>query len=493
MLRDYHRRYIWLGFENASVREQKNDTGHWEPAPQVLGNSHRPRILIADDQRDVLEAIRLLLKGEGIEADTVTSPTAAVESIASSEYALVLIDMNYTRDTTSGQEGLDLLAKIRTLDGTLPVVVMTAWGSVEGAVEAMRRGAKDYIEKPWEDGRMLATVRTQLELGQALRRSQRLEDENRRLRRDGLPVLIAEASAMQPVLQLMERIAPSDANVLIVGEHGTGKEVVARWLHAASERSENALVTVNAAGLSEGIFESEVFGHVRGAFTDAKTDRVGCFELADGGTLFMDEIANVGLKEQAKLLRVIETGELQRVGSSKMRRVDVRIFTATNADVQKEIDDGNFREDLLYRLNTVEISLPPLRDRREDIPALAAHYLRELNNRYRRKYEFDASAMKALRTHSWPGNVRELAHVVERSILMAQGPAITAADLGLRERSEGGSRLENMTIDEAERHLIQKALDRCGGNVSEAADALGLSRSALYRRLQRHGIHDVGA
>ncbi len=458
----------------------------------MAANSDAPRILIADDQQDVLEALRLLLKGEGLEADTVTSPARVVESMETREYDLVLIDMNYTRDTTSGQEGLDLLARILALDGTLPVVVMTAWGSVEGAVEAMRRGAKDYIEKPWEDGRMLATVRTQVELGRALRKSQRLEDENRRLRRDGLPDLIAGSKVMQPVLQLMERVAPSDANVLIVGEHGTGKEVVARWLHAASERSSNALVTVNAGGLSEGVFESEVFGHVRGAFTDAKTDRVGCFELADGGTLFMDEIANVGLKEQAKLLRVMETGELQRVGSSKMRRVDVRIFTATNADVSKEIAAGNFREDLLYRLNTVEIRIPPLRDRREDIQALAAHYLGALTKRYRKTLEFDRSALQALTTHPWPGNVRELAHVVERSILMAQGNAITAADLGLRARIEGGSSLENMTIDDAEQHLIKKALERCGGNVSDAADALGLSRSALYRRLQRHGISEDG-
>ena len=458
----------------------------------MAANSDPPTILIADDQQDVLEALRLLLKGEGLEADTVTSPAQLVESMETREYDLVLIDMNYTRDTTSGQEGLDLLARIQALDGTLPVVVMTAWGSVEGAVEAMRRGAKDYIEKPWEDGRLLATVRTQVELGRALRRSQRLEDENRRLRRDGLPDLIAGSKVMQPVLQLMERVAPSDANVLIVGEHGTGKEVVARWLHAASQRSSNALVTVNAGGLSEGVFESEVFGHVRGAFTDAKTDRVGCFELADGGTLFMDEIANVGLKEQAKLLRVMETGELQRVGSSKMRRVDVRIFTATNADVSKEIAAGNFREDLLYRLNTVEIRLPPLRDRREDIQALAAHYLGALTKRYRKTLQLDRSALQALTAHSWPGNVRELAHVVERSILMAQGNAITAADLGLRERSEGGSSLENMTIDDAERHLIKKALERCGGNVSDAADALGLSRSALYRRLQRHGINEDG-
>jgi DNA-binding NtrC family response regulator len=458
----------------------------------MAATSDAPRILIADDQQDVLEALRLLLKGEGLEADTVTSPARVVESMETREYDLVLIDMNYTRDTTSGQEGLDLLARIQALDGTLPVVVMTAWGSVEGAVEAMRRGAKDYIEKPWEDGRMLATVGTQVELGRALRKSQRLEVENRRLRRDGLPDLIAGSKVMQPVLQLMERVAPSDANVLIVGEHGTGKEVVARWLHAASERSSNTLVTVNAGGLSEGVFESEVFGHVRGAFTDAKTDRVGCFELADGGTLFMDEIANVGLKEQAKLLRVMETGELQRVGSSKMRRVDVRIFTATNADVGKEIAAGNFREDLLYRLNTVEIRIPPLRDRREDIQALAAHYLGALTKRYRRTLGFDRSALQALAAHSWPGNVRELAHVIERSILMAQGNAITAADLGLRERSEGGSSLENMTIDDAERHLIRKALERCGGNVSDAADALGLSRSALYRRLQRHGINEDG-
>jgi DNA-binding NtrC family response regulator len=305
-------------------------------------------------------------------------------AVEKSEYDLILMDMNYTRDTTSGQEGLDLLGKVQSLDGSLPIVVMTAWGSVEGAVEAMRRGAKDYVEKPWDDGRILATIRTQMELGRALRKSQRLEDENRRLRQDGLPTMIADSRAMQAVLQLMERVAPSDANVLITGEHGTGKEVTAQWLHAASDRSSNALVTVNAGGLSEGVFESEVFGHVRGAFTDAKSDRVGCFELADGGTLFMDEIANVGLKEQAKLLRVIETGELQRVGSSKMRRVDVRMISATNADIPKEVEEGRFREDLLYRLNTVEIHLPALRERREDIPVLATHFLEHLASRYRK-------------------------------------------------------------------------------------------------------------
>jgi DNA-binding NtrC family response regulator len=452
-------------------------------------NSHTPRILIADDQPDVLQALRLLLKGEGMNTDTVSSPAEVVSAVEQSDYDLILMDMNYTRDTTSGQEGLDLLKKVRSMDESLPIVVMTAWGSVEGAVEAMRRGAKDYVEKPWDDGRILATIRTQMELGRALRKSQRLEDENRRLRQDGLPTMIADSKAMQPVLRLMERVAPSDANVLITGEHGTGKEVTAQWLHAASERSANTLVTVNAGGLSEGVFESEVFGHVRGAFTDAKSDRVGCFELADGGTLFMDEIANVGLKEQAKLLRVIETGELQRVGSSKMRRVDVRIISATNADIPKEVEEGRFREDLLYRLNTVELHLPPLRERHEDVPTLANYFLDRLASRYRKGVAFDAGAMNALTNHSWPGNVRELAHVVERSILMAQGDEITASDLGLRSRSESGGGVEDMTIDDAERYLIEKALERFDGNVSDAADALGLSRSALYRRLQRHGIH----
>ena len=451
--------------------------------------NHTPRILIADDQPDVLQALRLLLKGEGMNADTVSSPSDVMGALEKSEYDLILMDMNYTRDTTSGQEGLDLLKKIRTMDGTLPIVVMTAWGSVEGAVEAMRRGAKDYVEKPWDDGRILATIMTQMELGRALRKSQRLEDENRRLRQDGLPDMIAESKVMQPILKLMERVAPSDANVLITGEHGTGKEVAAQWIHAASERANNALVTVNAGGLSEGVFESEVFGHVRGAFTDAKSDRVGCFELADGGTLFMDEIANVGMKEQAKLLRVIETGELQRVGSSKMRRVDVRMISATNTEIPKEVEEGRFREDLLYRLNTVEIQLPPLRERREDIAALAVYFLERLSIRYRKGLAFDASAMQALSNHPWPGNIRELAHVVERSSLMAANDEITAADLGLRGRSESGSGLEAMTIDDAERYLIENALQRSDGNVSDAADALGLSRSALYRRLQRHGIN----
>ena len=447
------------------------------------------RVLVADDQPDVLEALRILLKGEGIETETASSPGGILETLERSDFDVVLMDLNYARDTTSGQEGLDLLSRLRVLDATVPVVVMTAWGSVDGAVEAMRRGAKDYVEKPWDNERLIQTLRTHIELGRALRKGQRLEEENRLLKKPGAPDLIASSREMVPVIEMMERVGPSDANVLITGEHGTGKEVVARWMHAVSNRAGNALVAVNAGGFSEGVFESELFGHVKGAFTDAKTDRVGCFELADSGTLFLDEIANISLQQQAKLLRVLETGEIQRVGSSKVRKVDVRILSATNANLAEVVAEGAFREDLLYRLNTVEIGLPPLRGRRTDIPLLAQHFLGQQSERYGKVvHGFSEEATQALVAHSWPGNVRELQHAVERSVLMAQEPLIQPADLGLRGRAEGGAVMEDLTLDDAERILIEKALERNQGNVSKAAEELGLSRSALYRRLQRYGM-----
>jgi DNA-binding NtrC family response regulator len=444
------------------------------------------RILVADDQPDVLEALRILLKAEGNEAVTASSPAEVISIVERSSVDLALIDLNYTRDTTSGVEGLDLLGRLRTLDATLPVVVMTAWGSVEGAVEAMRRGARDYVEKPWDNERLLATIRAQVALARALRRSELLEGENLHLKGEGAPELIARSAAMRPVLDVIERVGPSDANVLVVGEHGTGKEIVARWLHAVSPRATRPLVAVNAGGFSEGVFESELFGHVRGAFTDAKTDRVGCFEMADEGTLFLDEIATVPLQQQTRLLRVLETREIQRVGSSKMRSVDVRVVSATNADVGALVASGEFREDLLYRLNTVEVHLPPLRERAGDVALLAEHFLRQQAARYARDIEgFSPEAMRALADHPWPGNVRELRHAVERALLMARGRRIEVADLGLRRREDGSARLDELTLEEAERLMIEKALDRHGGNVSKAAEALGLSRSALYRRLQR--------
>jgi DNA-binding NtrC family response regulator len=449
----------------------------------------RSRILVADDQPDVREALRLLLKGEGFETETVASPSGVISSLEAREFDALLMDLNYTRDTTSGQEGLDLLSNIRAKDSTLPIIVMTAWGSLELAVEAMRRGAKDFVQKPWENARLLAILKTQIELSQALRKSQRLEAENRLLRADGRPVFIAESASMRPVMDLISRVGPSDANVLITGEHGTGKEVGARTLYALSSRAGRPLVTVNAGGLPEGVFESELFGHVKGAFTDAKSDRVGRFELADGGTLFLDEIANVPMNLQAKLLRALETGELERVGSSTTRRVDVRILSATNADVQTEVSAGRFREDLLFRLNTIEIQLPPLRERKEDISLLAHHFLRQSAQRYRKQLEgFEPVALQMLLDHPWPGNIRELDHAVERSVLLAEGSQVRASDLGLRPAREAALRLDEMSIEEVERVLIQKALARYGGNVSHASKALGLSRSALYRRLQKYSL-----
>jgi DNA-binding NtrC family response regulator len=448
-----------------------------------------PRLLVADDQPDVLEALKLLLKGAGFEVETAASPRAVLAALEARDFDALLVDMNYTRDTTSGAEGLDLLSRLRAMDGAPPVVVMTAWGSIDGAVEAMRRGARDYVEKPWDNHRLLTTLRTQVELGRALRQSQRLEIENRALRKEGLPELIAESPAMRPVLRVMERVGPSDANVLILGEHGTGKEVAARWLHAASARAERPWIAVNLGGIPDGLFESELFGHVKGAFTDAKADRVGRFELADSGTLFLDEIANLPPAQQAKLLRVLETGEFERVGASRARRADVRVLSATNADVQAEVKAGRFREDLLFRLNTVEIRLPPLRERREDVPALAAYFLRRYAVRYRKPATTVApDAMQALLRHAWPGNVRELDHTIERAVLLAEGNEIRPRDLGLTAARDGGASLEQMSLEEVERVLIQKALARAAGNVSEAARALGLSRSALYRRLQRHGL-----
>jgi len=448
-----------------------------------------PCILIADDQPDVQEALRLLFKGEGYHIEAVSSPSRVLTAMEEKDFDVLLMDLNYTRDTTSGEEGLELLSQVQKVDSMLPVVVMTAWGSVEVAVEAMRRGARDFIQKPWENARLLSILRTQIELGQALRREQRLVAENQLLRAQGSPTLIAKSAAMQPVLQLIARVGPSDANVLITGEHGTGKEVIARTLHALSSRGSTPMVVVNAGGLSEGVFESELFGHVKGAFTDAKTDRVGRFELANKGTLFLDEIANVPLNQQAKLLRVLETGEMERVGSSKTRRVDVRLISATNANLGEEVSSGRFREDLLFRLNTVEIHLPPLRDRREDIPLLAMHFLRQYAERYRKSVNgFDAAALQVLRDHPWPGNVREMDHAVERAVLLSQGDMVKTSDLGLRPTRESSARLEEMSLEEVECLLIRKALSRFDGNVSQAAQALGLSRSGLYRRLQKYGL-----
>jgi len=419
----------------------------------------------------------------------VRSPQLLLEALSQSEYDVLLMDLNYTRDTTSGREGLELLASIKEIDAHLPVIVMTAWGNIDLAVESIKRGARDFIQKPWDNERMTTMVRVYAELRQALRRARQLEMENHALRGEGMPIFVAGSPSMQPVLELITQVGPSDANVLITGEHGTGKEIVAKLLHAASPRSRMPLITVNAGGLPEGTFESEMFGHVKGAFTDARSDRVGRFELAHGGTLFLDEIANVPIRQQAKLLRVLEAGELERVGSSQTRGVNVRVLCATNADLRAESQAGNFREDLLFRINTVEIHLPPLRERREDIPGLAAHFLNRNKARYRRSVKgFSPSAMQQMMQYGWPGNVRELEHTVERALLLCRDEEIQPAHLTVTSTRNTALSFEGMSIDEVEAVLIRKVLRRCDGNISHAAEALGISRAALYRRMEKYGL-----
>jgi DNA-binding NtrC family response regulator len=460
--------------------------------PPLMPNEDRFRIAIADDSADVLIALKLLLKPAGFSVLEARSPKELLALVGRDEFDIALIDLNYTRDTTSGGEGLDLLMEIVRLDSLLPVVVMTGWGSIDIAVEAVRRGARDFVQKPWDNLSLVTILRTQAQLSRALRVNQRLQRRNELLE-SPLPVnLIAQSAAMRPVLDLIRRIGPSTANVLITGEHGTGKEVAARALHALSPRASRPMICVNAGSIPEALFESEMFGNVRGAFTGASTDRPGRFELADQGTLFLDEIGNLPVSQQAKVLRALETGEFERLGSPKLRRADVRLISATNADLTSAVAAGNFREDLLFRINTVRIHLPPLRDRAEDILLLAHSFLQRYTAKYAREIEgFDASAVEAIQAHRWPGNVRELEHVLERGVLLAQSAQITSADLGLTPFAavrQGQAAQASFNLEDNERELIRRALDACQNNVVDAARVLGLSRSGLYRRLQKFGM-----
>jgi DNA-binding NtrC family response regulator len=449
----------------------------------------KPRILIADDQADVLKALRLLLRPEGYEIASASSVEEIVDAATNNDFDVVLMDLNYVRGETSGKQGLDLLERIRQVDESLPLVVMTAWSSIELAVEAMRRGARDFVQKPWKNERLLSVLQTQVELGRALRQGKKLSQEIDYLKSEGQKILIAESPAMRPVLETIAKVGPSDANVLITGENGSGKGVVAQALHAASLRRDKSLVTVNAASVPEAVFESELFGHIAGAFTDAKADRMGRFELAHEGTLFLDEIAAVPVNLQSKLLRVLENGEFEPVGSSRTRRASVRILSATNADLDQEVADGQFRQDLLYRLNTVRIHVPPLRKRPEDIPLLATHFLQGYVTKYRKVITgFNEAALKALLQYAWPGNVRQLDHAIERAVLMAQSRLLGPADLGLQRSETAVPQFENMTLDQIESWAVRRAFDRYDGDISRAAQALGLSRAAMYRRLEKHQI-----
>jgi DNA-binding NtrC family response regulator len=449
----------------------------------------QPRILVADDQADILSALKLLLKREGFDVATASSPAGVLDIVAREHVDVALVDLNYSRDTTSGDEGVALVEQLHREHPELPVIVMTAWATVEVAVRTMQNGANDFLEKPWNNQRLLSVLRNQVQLAEARRRGRRLADENAILRAADGTDLIASSRAMQEVVKLARQVARSDASVLITGQPGTGKSLLAKLIHDWSDRAEKSFIAVNAGGLPETVFESEMFGHVKGAFTDAKSDRAGRFELADGGTLFLDEIGNVPPAQQARLLRALETGEYERVGSSRTQKADVRVVSATNADLPAMIQGGRFREDLLFRINTVEIRLPPLSERREEILELANAQLARKAKQYGRTVRgFDPLALAALQHYAWPGNVRELNSVVERSLLLAAGEEIGAADLRLSAARSGPPALEEMSLEDAERALIRSAIKRNGGSVQAAAEALGLSRSAMYRRLEKLGL-----
>ena len=451
-------------------------------------------VLIADDDKAIVKALTLLLDSEHIDSVACSSPAEVIESVKSTPFQLALIDLNYQEDTTSGKEGLELISEIRKIDNQLPVVVMTGWGTVNVAVEAMKRGAVDFIEKPWEkNDRLINTIRTQIQLRDTSRRALKLQTENRLLKNQqaNTNFLVSESAAMKKVIELADKVAASEMSVLITGENGTGKTLLAKYIHEKSNRAENAFVSVNMGGISDSVFESEMFGHVKGAFTDARSERVGRVELAEDGTLFMDEIANMPKQQQAKILRLLEEFKYERLGSSQTCQASIRVISATNADLKQLIEEDGFRQDLLYRLNGVSLEIPPLRERQEDILPLAEQFLNTAKERYDScAIGFSDRAVNSLNSYSWPGNVRELQHVIERAVLLCNSSSIEETDLQIQPIAGNSSIIEDeefysMTLEQAEAWYIQTLINKHDGNHSKAAKALGISRSALYRRIDK--------
>ena len=456
----------------------------------------KPRILVADDDEKILVALKLLLKSEGMDVTAVATPATLLAAVRQYSFDLILLDLNYTRDTTSGAEGLALIQEIRRIEDFIPIVVMTGWATVDLAVSSVKVGANDFVQKPWDNERLLMVMKTQLRLARGESQGRCLREENQILRRELSPMprsgIIAESQNMKHLIAQAEHLSRSDMNILLTGENGTGKSLMAEYLHRCSHRSDKPFISVNMGALSETLFESEMFGHVKGAFTDAREERIGRFQLAEGGTLFLDEIANVPLSGQAKLLRVLEERNYEKLGGSKTLKADVRLISATNADLKQLILEGAFRQDLLYRLNTVALHIPPLRERIPDICPLAEYFAKVHGRKYQIKQpELDASARAAMAAYSWPGNVRELDHLIERALFAENGGVITATVLGLGSADPAPAPEladPGLTLDECERRLIEQRLKQFKGNPLETARSLGLSRSAFYRRLQKHGL-----
>jgi len=452
------------------------------------------RVLIVDDDEDILQAARLFLKQHTAVVHTENDPKAIPSCLKNETYDVVFLDMNFAKGATTGQEGFYWLDRILEIDPSIIVILITAFGDVDMAVRAIKEGATDFVLKPWQNEKLLATLSAALKL-----RKSRLEARNLRSRQKQLSAdldqpfhdFIGVSIAMEQVFDLIQKVGRTDANVLILGENGTGKELVARALHRHSPRADEVFISVDMGALSETLFESELFGHVKGAFTDAREDRAGRFEIASGGTLFLDEIGNLPLTLQSKLLRVVEMRAITRLGSNKHIEVDVRLICATNMPIQEMVANKEFRQDLLYRINTVEIQIPPLRERTEDVPLLVDHFLKLYSKKYHKDVKrVSPATLKKLEKYHWPGNVRELQHAIERAIIMSEDQVLQPTDflLTTAEAESDGMVFDDYNLEDIEKTIIRKVISKYGGNISHAAKELGLSRTSLYRRLEKYGL-----
>jgi len=463
-----------------------------------MNQSRQGRILVVDDDQDVLDAARLYLKRHFAQVDTLNVPDSIPDLLRDQTYDVILLDMNFTKDVSSGKEGFFWLDKILEIDPSAVVVMITAYGDVELAVRAIKEGATDFTVKPWENKKLQATLLSAMRLRESRLESEKLRSWQKQLSADidnKYQDIIGQSEPMIKLYQSIRQVARTDVNVLILGENGTGKELIARAIHRNSQRSSEIFVNVDLGALSETLFESELFGHVKGAFTDAREDRPGRFEIASGGTIFLDEIGNLSMPMQAKLLTVLQNKEVVRVGSNRTIPVDVRQIFATNMNLHQMVRGQKFRQDLLYRINTIEIQVPPLRDRVEDIPLLAEYFLQHYVKKYQKKIRsLSEPAIKRMQKYHWPGNVRELQHVMERAVIMNKGQTLNAEDLfiNIRQTAEvedaDGLVISNFDLEHAERLIINRVLKKYHGSVTLAAKELGLTRTSLYRRMEKYDL-----
>ncbi len=448
-----------------------------------------------DDDEDVLLAAKLLLKKHSHQVIIEKNPKKIPFLLNNDTYDVILLDMNFSKDITSGKEGFYWLHQILEKDPSAVVILITAFGDVEMAVRALKEGAIDFVLKPWQNEKLLATISTAIKLKESYREVDKLKKAKEQLEAEinqPFKDIVGQSSSIKEVFSLIDKVAATDANVLILGENGTGKELVARAIHQRSLRKDNTFVSVDMGAITESLFESELFGHTKGSFTDAREDRAGRFELANGGTLFLDEIGNLNSSLQSKLLTVLQNRQVTRIGSNESVDTDIRLVCATNMDLHNMIEDNSFRQDLLYRINTVEIRLPALRERLEDIPLLASHFLANYAKKYRKPAsKISKEALSSLQKYDWPGNIRELQHAIERAVIMSENNVLDSPDFFFLkgERTvEGGLVSDNLNLDEVEKNTIKKAISIHAGNISKAADELGLTRASLYRRLEKHGL-----